>query len=175
MIGIEESLNHIGFFHKNRGYDQNIDCMYVGRHGSPDEHNSEVGGLNDDEIQGGGDILHTTREGVQSHQSYAGTAIAHGHNNVHASTPQTTGTRYMLIIKHHFNRTDKPTILSREVVAEGKLIRVWSPNKVVPLGNRQVPEGRRIFPFLTEESIMLSFGQLKDTFGQTVVAAAFAE
>ena len=131
MIGREETLNLIDFFHKNCGYDQKIDCMYIGRHGSPDEHQNQVYYapwhlddyttvevvLNADEVEGG-DILHITNKGVQTHESFPGTALTHGHDSVHGATPQLSGTQYMLIIKHHFNRTDKPTILSREIVEE---------------------------------------------------------
>ena len=73
--------------------------------------------LNANQVQGG-DILHITSKGIQTHKSFLGMAFMHGHDGIHGSTLQLWGTWYMLIIKHYFNCTDKPTILSREIVEE---------------------------------------------------------
>ena len=45
---------------------------------------------------------------------------AHTDDIIHGITPNTNGAKYMLIIKHHFNRPDKQGVvrLSKDLVAE---------------------------------------------------------
>ena len=50
---------------------------------------------------------------------------AHSYDIVHGITPNTNGAKYMLILKHHFNRPEKVGVvrLSKEMVndlADGK-------------------------------------------------------
>ena len=61
--------------------------------------------LNDD--YEGGDVLHLTPSGAQRTKSYPGTATAHGPDIVHGITPNLKAPKYMLILKHHYNRPDK--------------------------------------------------------------------
>ena len=50
---------------------------------------------------------------------------AHMDDSVHGITPNTHGAKYMLVLKHHFNRPDKEGVvrLSRELVANASASR----------------------------------------------------
>jgi hypothetical protein len=128
LIGEKETRNLLDFFYDHNGYDEDPDCMYLSRHASPEEHDGEVFynpfhmdtystvevQLNNNIV--GGDIIHLSRDGAHKHEAFPGTALTHGTDSVHGSTPQHSGTRYMFILKHHFDRPDKSTVISHEIV-----------------------------------------------------------
>jgi len=129
LVGAEETHKILDFFHQSVGEDMTIDCMYLARHGNPDNElyyvpwhiddyfTMEIT-LNDD--YDGGDVLHLTGEGAQRTEARTGTATAHGPDIVHGITPNTNGAKYMLILKHHIDRPDKEGVIriSREMVDE---------------------------------------------------------
>ena len=128
LIGRAETLKILDFFYESLG-DVNIDCMYLARHGADDTVEYHMYApyhldaystmeiiLNDD--YHGGDVIHLTSEGAQKTEARRGTATAHTNDIVHGVTPNVGGAKYLLILKHHFDRPDKEGVIriSREMV-----------------------------------------------------------
>eukprot|EP00578_Thalassiosira_sp_NH16_P026890 CAMPEP_0181099146 /NCGR_PEP_ID=MMETSP1071-20121207/12504_1 /TAXON_ID=35127 /ORGANISM="Thalassiosira sp., Strain NH16" /LENGTH=549 /DNA_ID=CAMNT_0023181789 /DNA_START=133 /DNA_END=1779 /DNA_ORIENTATION=+ len=128
MIGKEETLKIIDFFEDSLD-GLTIDCMYLSRHGNGDHgddkymvpwHMDDYATLeitlNDD--YHGGHVLHLNSDGVHKTHARPGSATAHMNDIVHGITPNKGGAKYMLILKHHFNRPDKAGVvrLSRDIV-----------------------------------------------------------
>jgi len=128
MIGRDETLKIIDFFEESLG-GLTIDCMYLARHGDPGEAQYmvpwHIDGYATVEITlnkdySGGHVLHLNGDGVHKTEARPGSATAHKDDIVHGITPNKGGAKYMLILKHHFNRPDKVGVvrLSREMVDE---------------------------------------------------------
>ena len=121
LIGRDQTYNILDFFYSSIGEDHNIDCMYLARHGNPpddelyhvpwhmDDYSTMEITLNDN--YEGGDVLHLTPGGAQRTESRPGTATAHGTDIVHGITPNTKAPKYMLILKHHYNRPEKEGVV----------------------------------------------------------------
>ena len=101
--------------------------MYLARHGAHDEaqyyspyhidtYSTMEITLNDN--YQGGDVVHLTSEGAQKTEARPGTVTAHTDDIIHGITPNVGGAKYMLILKHHFDRPDKEGVvrISREMV-----------------------------------------------------------
>lgn len=131
MIGKEDTLKIIRFF--SESFDGlPIDCMYLVRHGEQGEAKKDLYmvpwhvddyatleiTLNDD--YEGGHVLHMNGDGIHKTEALPGSAIAHLDDVVHGITANVGGAKYMLILKHHFNRADKVGVvkLSEEMVNE---------------------------------------------------------
>jgi hypothetical protein len=161
LIGAEETMKLIDFFHKSFGEDMTIDCMYIARHGEPigdiffvpwhmDDYATMEITLNDN--YEGGEVLHLNEAGVHKTEARRGSVTgkrqydssfvshnasstftyllasslcfvfccitAHSTDIVHGITPNKNGAKYMLILKHHFNRPDKVGVirLSKKLV-----------------------------------------------------------
>ena len=128
-IGVVDALKLVDYFEEAFGEELTIDCLYLARHGNPNNELYHVPWHLDDystmEITlnvnyDGGDVLHLTKDGVQRTEARTGTVTAHGTGIVHGITPNTNGAKYMLILKHHYNREDKVGVvrLSRDMIHE---------------------------------------------------------
>ena len=127
MIGRNDTLKILDFWSESLG-DINIDCMYLARHGATGEFftpwhidgylTMEVA-LNAGNYEGG-DVVHLTRDGAVKTETRPGTATAHATDIIHGITPNTGGPKYILILKHHFDRPEKEGVvrISKEMVEE---------------------------------------------------------
>jgi len=126
LIGRADTLKIIDYFERSIG-NLTIDCLYLARHGEPAGDLYVVPWHKDDyatlEITlnnnyEGGHVLHLNADGVHKTDNRPGSAIAHMDDIVHGITPNTNGAKYMLIVKHHFNRPEKEGVvrISRDMV-----------------------------------------------------------